>query len=304
MKNGLSFLPHFFLGVTGAHIFECIHYMRFKTRRQLSKEAAKPAAAQGTGCVIADSSDSLHPSMTALSVVSGAGSTVEECGVGKSKADAHAQDSSLLRIAVCAWPAEPADNRAWNRARIARLLWRFLPDMLAIVVGITMSTLTPALNARDPGDGRGPVTWFMYCGLPLEFLAFGIVSMLQEGNDAVNGSRKVAENIIFTSLGYCCYPLYLFQLFVLNQWRASLDHYSQTGSWALSYNDPERTETRPGQPQHSTAYMTACILPLIGICYALQYLVQDCFVGWVYSKIVGCWGSRRGGASAAMGSAM
>jgi len=81
----------------------------------------------------------------------------------------------------------------------------------------------------------------------------------------------------------------------MRNWVPALDHYSQTGVWALSYVDPVKsvTPTR-GEPQHSVGYITVCIILLIVISYCIQYLVQDCLVGWLYSKLITCMGRSRG----------
>jgi hypothetical protein len=195
MKNGLSFLPHFFLGVTGAHVFEYIHYMRFKTRVSLARSAIcsrdkkvvttiHPAA---RARVPSDSDVDVEAATPTDSFLSGAAVAAPLAGKEAPAFTASAE----LALTMCAWT-----GGASTRERIVRFCWRFFPDVLAIVVGITMSTLTPALDARDT---RGPATFFMYCGLPLLFLTFGIVSMLQEGDDLKNASRYFTESIVMTS---------------------------------------------------------------------------------------------------------
>ena len=74
----------------------------------------------------------------------------------------------------------------------------------------------------------------------------------------------------------------------MNDWRPILENYAKTGEWDLSFRDNLTFFTVPGKPQHSPLYMTAYIVPLIVASYAVQYIVQDCFVGWAYSRVLGC----------------
>jgi hypothetical protein len=303
MKNGLAFLPHFVLGVTAANVFECWHYVRFKTRHERGfakaldvikqaeeekdKDDAQPHSQQQRAVAparaaldveLGGAQDNTRPAQEACPAPAGPASEGEAPPLEQQ--EAFFSKSTLERVLLQSWrPGQNSDN-AW------RFLWRFFPDAFAVCTGIIMSTLTPALDARDSG---GPVQWFMQTALPLWFMTFGLVSMMQEGPDMVNGSRFFLENYLMRQLGYCSYPLYLFQLMVNQTWRGNLEHYNKTGEWKYFYTEDKSFQTpttKGGKAQYDVSYMTLSIFLLIVFCYIIQYVVQDCLVGFLYSRAV------------------
>jgi len=325
MKNGLAFLPHFVLGASAANVLECWHYVRFKTRHErglpnapaagdeekcdsLSKKQQQqqqeggdvsPAALvasldeeQGSSGSLQDDTRAPQPVFFPKVFPSSAAQRDRAEQAHKGEEQLRQQQASLFgkdtleRVLLQAWRPGHSSDHVW------RFLWRFFPDAFAVCTGIIMSTLTPALNARDPPPGGGPVQWFMQAALPLWFMAYGLVSMMQEGSDAINGSRLFLETLLMRSIGYCSYPLYMLQLLINQTWRSSLEYYSQTGQWEYFRTEDKNFATpqegQANQSQHSISYMTETLILVIIFSYILQYLVQDCLVGFLYSRVVGC----------------
>jgi len=314
MKNGLAFLPHFVLGATAANVLECWHYVRFKTRHErgfANKSAAvdeekgdSPAKHQqqhneaSSAAMVASpdeeqgsnsssfQDDTRAPLPVYFSEVFPSSAAQQAHKGGEQQQASFFSNITLERVLLQAWrPGQNSDN-AW------RFLWRFFPDAFAVCTGIIMSTLTPALNARDPPPGGGPVQWYMQTALPMWFMTYGMVSMMQEESDAVNGSRLFLETLLMRSMGYCSYPLYMLQLLVNSTWRSSLEYYSQTGEWDYTYKEEKNFATplqgQANQSQHSVSYMTEALILVIIFSYILQYLIQDCLVGILYSRAVAC----------------
>jgi len=181
------------------------------------------------------------------------------------------------------------------RERILAFLWRFTPDIIAICTGFLMSAITHDL---DYSDGA---LILMYLGIPVVYMAFGVVSLLQEGNDRINGSRLFIESWPLTLLGYVSYPLYLYQQVGLNAWRPMLQHYFYTGNWVWMYpyfdaghftndidpfNSPYVTDqgmTIIHLPNLAWYWQMVCILCLIFLCWLSQYYIQDTLVARAYA---------------------
>ena len=115
-----------------------------------------------------------------------------------------------------------------------KCFWRWLPDLLAVAFGLCLvpwqvSTTTTTDISTD--------LFILLPRLivPMIFIMFLLVSMLQEGNDRKNISRIILESNVFMSLGYCSYPLYLLQLAAFNIWAPILAHAIQTGQLDLNY---------------------------------------------------------------------
>ena len=273
MKNSLSFLPHFLLGASAANVIECFHYVRFKTRRatqlqqqqhQHQHQQKEVEAASGSNAAAADEAIAL------------------EEGAAPQRLQDNPAPYQLLRTSSSPSPSAAPAAAHWSYSpemdRALHLAWRFLPDMLAITVGIVMSTLTPDLDVHD---ARGKACWLMYCGVPLLYTTFGVVSMLQEGDDTRNLSRLFLESRIMGAVGYASFPIYLFQMVALNSWFPLLQHYSATG--VFERHQPPDT---PFFFERDVSTMTISITLLIVISYFVQWLVQDIVVGWIYSKCV------------------
>ena len=83
-------------------------------------------------------------------------------------------------------------------------LWCFLPDMLAVSFGLLLSTYGD-LNDKD--------VWIAnrWIWLPLIYLAFMFVILLQRDTECNNFSRYFLETPPLRALGYCSLPIFLFQ---------------------------------------------------------------------------------------------
>ena len=84
-------------------------------------------------------------------------------------------------------------------------LWRFLPDVLSVIIVVLMSNV--GVLAQEPMPSI-----LLYIAMPFCFLLLAGVSMLQQGTARCNVTRFVLESRPLSTLGYASYPLYLLQV--------------------------------------------------------------------------------------------
>ena len=170
----------------------------------------------------------------------------------------------------------PSLNSASNCDLVRSNIWRFSPDMLAILCGFLMSTLGGLENFK----GKYYLQWLV---VPYVLLAFMIISLLQDTEASNNLSRKFLESSVMNFLGYISYTMYLFQAVILT-WYAptiSRSYSSRTNVFIQSGNlgDPDWfLRLNPW-------WRILAILILSVFCWLVQKYYQDTFVMWLYTNL-------------------
>ena len=87
------------------------------------------------------------------------------------------------------------------------LVWRLLPDAMAVACGVIMSTLTPSLRV-PPGEeilrwNHRYLNWGQLCGIQLYYTAFGVLCLLQV---CLTLTLKLALTLILASVPQAAWP--------------------------------------------------------------------------------------------------
>ena len=129
--------------------------------------------------------------------------------------DVDNHDSGVEMKLLAARRTFPKPSRQQRQRRIGMTtwccchrLWRFLPDVLSLVIGVLMSNV--GVLATEPMPSI-----LLYIVVPFCFLLLTGVSMLQHGTARCNITRLVLESRPLTAIGYASYPLYLLQVRIL-----------------------------------------------------------------------------------------
>lgn len=97
---------------------------------------------------------------------------------------------------------------------LLKFVWRFLLDILVILIGIQLSEIG---RLADPEENTVRALW-----LPLTFLLYIYIGIMQIGNARNNISQYVLGTPVLRFMGYCSFPIYLFQGIILELYYSSI----------------------------------------------------------------------------------
>lgn len=151
---------------------------------------------------------------------------------------------------------------------IISLMWRFLPDAI-VVVGILFCSSMGVLGSDEVAK------FSMWITLPMLFLAFLFVSMMQTGVCRNNLSRYLLESEVLGMIGYSSLNLFLFQ-------HIFIEFYSPwMGTGTIWYKKAKNGWFHKLPIYQRLFWVTL----LIVFSYAAQYIVQEKLVLFLYSKV-------------------
>jgi len=151
-------------------------------------------------------------------------------------------------------------------------LWRHFPDVLAAITGILIAAVG---TIRTVGDSHLTAFVFLYWVL----LACIVVSMLQVGPSRFNFTRYLLETPVLNILGYCSFPLYLYQMPIMEYANGIYRNkmYQETGIDKYSYK----------YWYHDVSWEWRLLYWLIVIvfCYVIQYSINEIIVPNVLIRV-------------------
>ena len=230
-ENVLTNLPYFFAGVSAASIVECWHYSmeRVYLSDQQSEIDASVASVKyesehGPHSELSESVPLLPP--PSLSLSSDRQPNTKENYLSVSSVSTALGSFLMLEryLPRLPYPVSPGfRDCTWCHpfiSTIAFFIWCFLPDCLAVTFGILLSLFGDLNSVNVETSDR----WIW---LPLIFIAFLCVSLLQRGTETHNFSRyeyfKFGHK--FCS-GLLCYVLFCKNLMEFNLFYSLLTQYN------------------------------------------------------------------------------
>lgn len=157
--------------------------------------------------------------------------------------------------------------------KAAGLLWRFAPDLLAVSVGIMLSCIGDLCRHRT----KLLADYIEFMLIPFVLLVFVVISVHQRGSDRYNLSRLFLESDLMNFLGYCSYPVYLFQNVFL-QYYFTFVFEAQGYSYHPLF--PDRKYFRP----IPLGYRFAAVIMTILFSWIVQKFFQDYLITNLFSK--------------------
>ena len=150
---------------------------------------------------------------------------------------------------------------------IALLLWRFVPDMI-FALGVFFCSSYGILGTDEVAK------YSMYVTLPMIFNSFLFVSLVQQGDNRKNLTRKLLESKLLGMIGYSSLNLFLFQ----HIWIEFYAPYLGTGTvWMKS----AKNKWFHKLPIYQRLFWMSI---LIVLSYLAQWLVQEKLVLFLYGK--------------------
>ena len=171
---------------------------------------------------------------------------------------------------------EVKNFRNFRFAEIMAFIWRFSPDMLAILIGFLLTPLG-SLN-------HSPLSNFLqFTVLPWILLVYLVIAFLQGDEARKNVTRYCFESSMLNYLGYIAYPMYLFQRIIVN-WYLPL---------IVNSIGSNRNEFVRNAYKLNTEWFTSInygwrilvLAILSGFCWLIQKYYQDTMMLWLYSTI-------------------
>ena len=154
---------------------------------------------------------------------------------------------------------------------IGTWLWIVSPD---IVVGLIIIELLEVGSIYD----QYPVTYAVrQVWFPMTFLVLFVLGVMQSRESFKNLSKYIFTNPSLTILGYCSFPLYLFQQIVLGDY---LPRLHGTDVKSFSYTELPMWER------------VLTMLLLIAYCWLVQRYVVDTLIVWMYQRMLTWWDSK------------
>ncbi len=155
------------------------------------------------------------------------------------------------------------------------ITWKFLPDALAISAGLLLScTGTLCSNLNDSYN-------ILYLFAPSILMLFIFCNVHNNLNNTKNLSRIFLESNLLQTLGYCSYPLYLFQNIFLQYYAT---YFKDFEGYSYHKDSPDRMYFR----EIPLLYRFLYILFLIFLCYLFQKYFQGKLVPFIYEKFSSC----------------
>ena len=150
---------------------------------------------------------------------------------------------------------------------MASLLWRFVPDMI-FALGVFFCSSYGILGTDEVAK------WSMWVTLPMIFISYLFVSLVQQGKNRKNLTRMLLESKPLGMIGYSSLNLFLFQ----HIWIEFYAPYLGTGTvWMKS----AKNKWFHKLPIYQRLFW---MLILIIISYLAQWLVQEKMVLFLYGK--------------------
>lgn len=150
---------------------------------------------------------------------------------------------------------------------IAMLLWRFVPDMI-FALGVFFCSSYGILGTDEVAK------WSMWITLPMIFISYLFVSLVQQGDNRKNLSRMLLESKPLGMIGYSSLNLFLFQ----HIWIEFYAPFLGTGTvWMKS----AKNKWFHKLPIYQRLFW---MFILIIISYIAQWLVQEKLVLFLYGK--------------------
>jgi peptidoglycan/LPS O-acetylase OafA/YrhL len=157
------------------------------------------------------------------------------------------------------------DDSNQRYKNIQRLFFMHLPDLLTLTIGLF-------LGAIGHLKGSKVQITIEFLWLPLVTILLITVGTMQRGVYALNICRAVLSSTPFLILGYCCFPIYLFQ-------RIFLEDYLYRVHLALNSNYQYNWPALPLWERFVAVLIT------IGICWLSQKFYADPVASTVYPKL-------------------
>ena len=170
---------------------------------------------------------------------------------------------------------EPQESTSLS-SQIGTTLWRFFPDILAVLSGVLLSPTGRLTNPKV-------ANLIQFAVMPCILVIYLVVSFLQTEGARNNLTRYVFESAPLNALGYIAYPVYLFQRIIMNWYLPlivlSIQHkknefflsgYKLDLEWFIDLN---------------YGWRVLAIAVFFALCWLLQKFYQDTFMLWLYSKV-------------------
>jgi len=145
-------------------------------------------------------------------------------------------------------------------------LWKHLPDILVIILILLLANV----GHLDTIKGKGFVAFVCFHWIVVAFI---IISMLQVERARFNVIRYILESHVLNVIGYCSYPLYLFQRLIIE--------YYVTNLYKMSINGPISDDFN-GRTWFSNdlywGWRIIIILVLVTFCYFIRYIMDEIVV--------------------------
>lgn len=242
----ILFVPYFLAGVAAASVMEMWFYLLWIPKVDTQTPALAVLAMQYNVMSLRESLFSKNRKVRSLSI-------------------AAANDPSIN---------EAKYFRNFQLAEIMAFIWRFSPDMLAILSGFL---LTPVGSLN-----HSPLANFLqYTVLPWILLVYLVIAFLQGDEARKNITRYCFESSLLNYLGYIAYPMYLFQRITVN-WYLPLI----VNSIGSNRNEFVRNAYKLNLDWFTSinyGWRLLVLVILSGFCWLIQKYYQDTMVLWLYS---------------------
>eukprot|EP01039_Chlorochromonas_danica_P000739 gene739-803_t len=213
----------------------------------------------------------LAPNATSIAIPAGSVSSGDQ-----SSEDDHHHRPSLLS-------SSPQSILIYLGCQVLGLVWRFLPDAIAVVSGILMSCKYGL--CRYDEASKEFTKYNADIILPCLFSLFVLVSVHQRGSSRYNFSRLFLESDVMNFLGYTSYTVYVLQDVFLKFYFTFISHHK----YAYHPSHPSRSYFKALPLKMRAGYMILFIL----ISWVVQAVYQDYLVANLFSKAVEFWSKRR-----------
>ena len=161
------------------------------------------------------------------------------------------------------------------------LIWRFLPDKFCVVFALL---ILQGEGLLDRVDIVFDLTWIW---LPLLFLAYMCVSIMQEGPERLNVSRFLLERPRIGILGYCSYSCFLLQRILIEYYVPFAMYSVQQGEFGCPHMEdhtcPKGRRWFLSMPLYARFII---VLLVILVSWVVQCYFQDTLVVYWYGKFL------------------
>lgn len=168
-------------------------------------------------------------------------------------------------------------------SQLLGLIWRFLPDAIAVISGILMSCRYGL--CRYDAASKEFTVYNTNILLPCLFSLFVLISVHQRGSSRYNFSRLFLESDVMNFLGYTSYTVYVLQDIFLKFYFTFISHHK----YSYHPSHPSRSYFKALPLKMRAGYMILFIL----ISWVVQAAYQDYLVANLFSKAVEFWSKRR-----------